>query len=80
MGVFIMLENAPVEVTSTLNEKVAPYAVMGTVVDASSLDPCLSPFLPDRALRYLSLASFSCCCCFKTLVRLVAVIEDFLDM
>jgi hypothetical protein len=77
MGVFAMLDRAPVEVTSTLNENVPPPpAVMGTVVEASSVEPRLSAYLVlERALLILSRSSFSFCYCFRTLVKLKAVIE-----
>ena len=42
-----MFEKPPVEVTSTLKEKVPPP---GTVVDASSVEPRFSPYLLESAL------------------------------
>jgi hypothetical protein len=50
LGVFTMFEKPPVEVTSTLKEKVPPPAVTGTVVDASSVEPRFSPYLLDSEL------------------------------
>ena len=45
-----MFEKPPVEVTSTLKEKVPPPAVTGTVVEASSVEPRFSPYLLESAL------------------------------
>ena len=53
-------ENPPVDITSTLKEKVPPpppAVVTGTVVETSSVEITLSACFFERALLYRSLSS-----------------------